>query len=135
MWRSVLSVLAGAVLWTALWLPFTTAMQAAFPDVVVPEQYLGHAPTLLTFIAASVVFSVAAGYLTALVAATKPVHHAFALGILQLALGIAFEASYWELMPVWYHLVFLVLLIPGNVWGGVLRANRRPAAHAPRMEA
>lgn len=132
MWRSVLSVLAGAALWTVLWLPFTRMMQAAFPDIVIPAQYLGHVPMLLTFIAASAVFSIAAGYVTALVAKSKPVHHAFALGLLQLALGIGFEASYWALMPVWYHLVFLALLIPGNVWGGMLRANRRVTAQALR---
>jgi len=127
MWRSILSILAGAVLWTALWLPFTRAMQAAFPSVIVPDQYLGHVPSLLTFLVASVVFSVAAGYLTALVAKSKPVLHALALGILQLALGIGFELSYWALLPAWYHLVFLALLIPGNVGGGGLRARRRDA--------
>jgi len=132
MWLSILSVLAGAALWTVLWLPFTRLMQVAFPDIVIPEQYLGHVPILLAFIAASVVFSVAAGYLTALVARSKPVHHSFALGVLQLALGIGFEASYWASMPVWYHLVFLALLLPGNVWGGVLRANRRMAALTAR---
>jgi len=128
MWRSVLSVVAGAVLWAALWVPFTRAMQMAFPSRVIPDQYLGHAPTLATFIAASVVFSVAAGYVTALVARSKPVRHAFALGVLQLALGIGFELSYWELLPTWYHLIFLVLLIPANVWGGMLLARRRAAA-------
>ena len=82
---------------------------------------------LLAFIVASFLFSLAAGYVTALAAKSKPVQHAFALGIVQVLLGIAFEVSYWEMLPVWYHLVFLALLLPGNVLGGVMRARQRPA--------
>ena len=127
MLRSVLSVLAGAVVWAGLWIPFNLGMQAAFPDTIDPERYLGHVPSLLAFIAASFLFSLAAGYVTALAAKSKPVQHAFALGIVQVLLGIAFEVSYWEMLPVWYHLVFLALLLPGNVLGGVMRARQRPA--------
>lgn len=128
MWRSILAVVAGAVLWTALWIPFNLGMQAAFPAIIDPERYLGHLPVLLCYVAMSFVFSIAAGYLTALVAQTKPVQHAVVLGLLQLALGIGFELSYWALLPVWYHVVFLVLLLPGNVLGGMLRGARRSVA-------
>lgn len=129
MLRSVLSVIAGVVAWSALWIPFSLGMQAAFPDIIDPEQYLGHVPILSSYIVASFGFSVLAGYVTALAARTKPVHHALALGVVQLAIGIGFEVSYWALLPVWYHLVFLALLIPGNVWGGKLRQSRQ-LAHA-----
>lgn len=128
MGRSILAVLAGVVLWSALWIPFGLGMQAAFPDLIDPQRFLGHVPTLLTYLAASFVFSVAAGYLTAFVAKTKPVPHALALGVVQLLIGIGFEVSYWAMLPVWYHLVFLALLIPGNVLGGSLQARRRPDA-------
>ena len=123
--RSVLAVLAGVVVWSALWIPFSLGMQAAFPDVIDPERYLGHVPTLLSYIVASFLFSVIAGYLTALAAKAQPVQHTVWLGVVQLLIGIGFEASYWNLLPVWYHLVFLALLLPGNVLGGVLQRNRR----------
>jgi hypothetical protein len=42
---------------------------------------------------------------------------------IQLAVGSAFEASYWDMTPVWYHLVFLALLVPTTVLGGRLRAG------------
>jgi len=47
------------------------------------------------------------------------------LGVLQLAIGISFEVSYWAMLPVWYHLVFLALLLPGNVLGGAVRRQAR----------
>ena len=72
--------------------------------------------------------TIAAGYVTGLTAARNALKHAWALGVAQLALGIFFEVSYWNLLPVWYHLVFLALLIPGNVFGGSWSEARRPVA-------
>lgn len=131
MLRSVLAVLAGVVLWSAFWLPFNLGMQAAFPDIVDPERYLGHVPMLLVFIVASFLFSVAAGYVAAWAARVKPVQHALVLGVVQLAIGIGFEVSYWDMLPVWYHLVFLALLIPGNLIGGMLRAGQVHKGRTP----
>jgi hypothetical protein len=46
--------------------------------------------------------------------------------VLQLGLGIFFQAQYWQLMPLWYHLPFLALLLPGNVYGAwMFDASRR----------
>ena len=44
-----------------------------------------------------------------------------ALGILQLVLGLAVTVGAYASAPLWYHLVFLALLIPGNVIGARLR--------------
>ena len=37
------------------------------------------------------------------------------------AVGIAVEASVWSLLPAWYHIIFLVLLIPVTMAGGRLK--------------
>ena len=55
--------------------------------------------------------------------------------IILLATGIAIEVSSWELTPVWYHMVFLALLVPATVWGGMLRVERAGAVLAPRDDA
>jgi hypothetical protein len=47
------------------------------------------------------------------------------LAVLQLILGIIAETSAWGLTPVWYHLVFLALVVPATVYGGRLRVRRR----------
>ncbi len=124
MGRSILAVFAGAVLWALLWASTNAGLMAAFPEIIQPDEYVGHLGMLLTFLGVSFIYSVAAGYITALVAKSKAIQHGLALGILQLSLGIFIEVSYWELLPVWYHLVFLVLLIPGNVTGAAIRADR-----------
>ena len=124
MGRSILAVFAGAVLWALLWASTNAGLMAAFPEIIQPDEYVGHLGMLLTFLGVSFIYSVAAGYITALVAKSKAIQHGLALGILQLSLGTFFEVSYWELLPVWYHLVFLVLLIPGNVAGAAMRADR-----------
>ncbi len=75
----------------------------------------------MTLLTLCIAVSLLAGYVTGAVARTKPVSHGLALGILQLGLGIFFQAQYWQLMPLWYHLVFLTMLLPGNVYGAWLQ--------------
>ena len=125
MFRSIASVAAGAALWAALWVSGNAGLAAAFPTIIRQGEPMFHVPVLWTYIAWSVVLSIAAGYVTALVAKRSEMQHALALGILQLGIGVATEISYWELLPVWYHLVFLTLLVPGNLLGGWMRVTRR----------
>ena len=125
MGRSIAAVLAGMVVFSVLWIGSNAALAAAYPDIIMAGQPLFHVPMLLTLIAVCVVCSVVAGYVTGMTAARNAVRHAWALGVAQLALGIFFEVSSWNLLPVWYHLVFLVLLIPGNVFGGWWSNARR----------
>ena len=120
--RVLLGVLAGAVLWAVLWVGGTGAARAALPELLDPAQPLDHVGALLGFLAYSVVLSVAAGYAAATVAAASAMRAVWILAFVQLAIGIAVEVSYWELMPVWYHLVFLALLVPATVYGGRLKA-------------
>ncbi len=35
--------------------------------------------------------------------------------------GMSVQAAVWNLMPVWYHLVFLGLLVPGCLLGARLK--------------
>ncbi len=125
MFRSIVSVAAGATLWGVLWVSGNAGLAAAFPAIIEQGEPMFHVPMLLTYIAWSVVLSIAAGYLTALVAKRSAFQHTLALGILQLGIGVPTEISYWELLPVWYHLVFLTLLVPGNLVGGWMRVTQR----------
>jgi hypothetical protein len=123
MGRSVLAVVAGALVWAVLWVGGTSQMPTIFPGVVQGEPLRATGP-LLALIAYSVVLSVLAGWTTGRTAPSRPVRHATILAGIQLALGIAFEVSAWALTPAWYHLVFLALIVPATVYGGRLAAGR-----------
>jgi len=131
MGRAIAAVVAAEVVWSVLWIGGGFAAQAAFPDIIDPTRPLTHMGALLSYIAYSVVLSVLAGWVAAAVKGASPMRTVWVFAWIQLAIGIGFEASYWSLMPVWYHLVFLALLVPATVWGGSLRAgSARPAVAA-----
>jgi hypothetical protein len=130
MGRAILAVLAGAAIWAALWIGGTQAAQAALPDLLPAGQPLTHTGALMGYIVYSVLLSMLAGYVTAAIAEKNPMPAVWGLAVLQLALGIGFEASAWSLTPVWYHIVFLALVVPATVYGGKLRVRPRQARTA-----
>lgn len=124
MGRTIGAVVAGAVVWAVLWIGGNAGLAAAAPDIVVPGESLTHLPTLVGLVVFGAVLSVLAGYTTAAVKGSAPMGAVRALAALQLALGLFFELTSWELLPVWYHLVFLAMIVPATLWGGHLRAQR-----------
>lgn len=127
--RDVMAVVAGAVLWAVLWVG-GSALAAPMLGVVA-GQPITDTGVLLGYIAYSVLLSILAGYTAAAVAGHAPMRPVRWLAGVQLLLGIVFEVSAWSLTPVWYHLVFLVLLVPAVLLGGRLRAAGAARAGHP----
>ena len=73
---------------------------------------------LLAYLLLSVVASLAAGVATAKLAPRLPMRHVWILAALLLATGIPVQMTSWELLPAWYHLMFLAALVPVTVLGG-----------------
>lgn len=130
MGRALGGIVAGFLLWTVLWLGFASLMQAGFPDIIHPEQPLTHTGVLLGYVGYSVLISILAGFVCAAIRRESPMKTVWVFAFIQLLVGIGFETSYWDMTPVWYHLVFLALLVPATVWGGRLKAGRAAAAAA-----
>jgi hypothetical protein len=123
-------VLAGAVVWAVLWVGGTKVVQMAVPTALPAGQPVTDTGVLVSLILYSVVLSILAGYVTARIASSDPAPAVRGLAILQLVLGVGIEASAWSLTPVWYHIVFLLLLVPATIYGGRLAIRRgiaRPA--------
>ena len=128
MLRSILAVIAGNIVWTILWLAMNGILAGIHPQIADGKTRIESVSLLVFILVYSVVISVVAGYITALIARRNEIAHTVALGILQLAMGIFFQSQAWNLLPIWYHLSFLILLIPGNIIGGLIRQKQTPSA-------
>ncbi|MBV9209452.1 MAG: hypothetical protein JOZ52_02420 [Acidobacteria bacterium] len=123
--RSILAVIAGSVTWMLTALGTDAVLMNTFPQWYNGGGRVEDVPVLLLSGFYSLLFSVLGGYVTALIAGRRELQHAFILGVLQLLMGIVATIKFWERAPVWYHLIFLLLLIPANLLGGRLRARQK----------
>jgi hypothetical protein len=116
MGRAIGAVVAGFALWSVLWLGAGAGIGAAFPDAVQAGEPVTSAAVLLSY-------TVLSGFVCAAVRGATPMKSVWALALVLLAVGMAVEIGGWALTPVWYHLVFLALLVPATVWGGSLKSG------------
>jgi len=119
--RNILAVLAGNLGWTLLWLGCNAALKSAGLLPADATKRVESTTPLLILLVLSVVFSIAAGFVTSAVAGGTSYWPTIVLCGIQVALGIFFQSQAWNLMPVWYHLSFLFLLVPATLFGAWLR--------------
>lgn len=120
MWTSFGSVVAGYLVWTVVFLGGGAGVRAAFAEVHRPDGGTDHLGLLLGYLALSVLASLAAGATTARIARDRPDRWVLVLAVLLLATGILAQVGSWSLLPIWYHLAFLVSLVPATLLGGRL---------------
>jgi len=133
--RIILGVIVGFIAWTIIWigsdqflinaLDWYSRHHMAFTAAVVNHAAFEADQTVLIMnIARSLIASLLAGYLTAVVAGENR-RSTIALGVVLLIVGVVFETIAWNYLPIWYHLLFLVLLIPVTIAGGKLKRFSR----------
>lgn len=128
MGRTIGAVVAGVVLWGALWNGGNFALAAA--GLFTVGEPITSVTALLVLIAYSAALSVLAGYVAAMIKGGDAMGAVQALAGVNLTIGIVVEVMYWSLMPVWYHIVFLALVVPMTMIGG----RKRIAARAGSAE-
>jgi hypothetical protein len=80
--------------------------------------------TLIVALAYRTGFTVAAGYLTAMLAPRNGLKHAVVLGIIGTLLGALGAVSMWSYGDQWYPIALTVLAVPSTWLGGWLRTRR-----------
>lgn len=118
--RSIVAVIVGSGVWGLLWVASHAAFASRMQE---PGGRITSLPALTLLLILSFILSVVSGYVTAWLAGKDEIRHGVLLGFLQLAIGIFFTVRHYDLTPFWYNVLFLVLLIPGNVLGAGIRAG------------
>ncbi len=130
--RIILGVIAGFIAWSIIWLGSDQVLISSSPNWYGSHQYAFQAAMvnqtsftpdstiLLLHLVRAAIISIMAGFLAALIARENR-RAPLILGVLLLLFGIGVQAVAWSYLPIWYHLVFLAMLIPFTVIGGRLK--------------
>ncbi len=116
--RAILGVIAGYAAWTILWLGGNALLFGEASRVIGEGQAFTAAGPLVGVIVLSVVCSIVAGLTAAKIAKSRAAGAVIVMALLLLATGVGVQLGVWSLMPVWYHLAFLVLIIPVTIASG-----------------
>jgi hypothetical protein len=130
--KIVLGVIAGFVAWSILWVGSDQVLMVSAPtwygahqlDLelarATQEPFSADSTILLFNLFRGVIVTIMSGFLAAFIA-NENRRTPLILGVLLLLVGIGVEAMYWNQIPIWYHLVFLGMLIPVTILGGKLK--------------
>ena len=117
MMRLLFAVVLGFIVWTLLWLAGNAAVSAVAPGAL--EMDAPPNPSALgALLLLAAAISWLSGYVAARVGGGRPRRAALVLGGVLLAVGVTIEAQYWRVLPLWYHIIFLALLLPLTYIGG-----------------
>jgi hypothetical protein len=94
-------------------------MRGAWPDYArVADAMIFTLPMMLARLSIGAVATIAAGWITTVIAG-RSTFVRFAPGLLLLLAFIPQHIMLWEKFPIWYHLTFLLSLIPLTYLGGM----------------
>jgi hypothetical protein len=113
--KATIAVITGYVLWTVLWLAGNAGFRAGGLTPADQSIAIESVRALLALLCLSVVASIFSGYIIGMIAPSTRAHYICAA--LLLATGIVAQWGVRSLLPVWYHTVFLILIIPMVVIG------------------
>ena len=134
--RIIAGVVVGFIVWSIVWVGSEALMAAISPNWLgkhsleaqtaltagTPLASANDAGIAIINLLRSFVTSIIAGYMAALVAGEYK-RSTMGLGIILLLVGIAIEYMFWNLAPAWYHVIFVLGLIPMTILGGRFRRS------------
>jgi len=132
MLKIVLGVVVGFVAWSILWVGSDQVLMMASPNwygahqlgfekaVTNQEPFSADSTILIMHLFRNAIISIMSGFLAAFVAGENK-KSPLGLGIILLIVGVLVEAMAWNYAPAWYHIVFVVLLVPMPIIGGKLK--------------
>jgi len=117
--RQILGVVAGLLVWVAVATIAGVVMRGAWADYArVADAMTFTLPMMIARLTIGAVATIAGGWVAAFIGRSTLTR--LAPGILLLVMFIPEHITLWQKFPVWYHLTFLVSLVPLTWLGGSL---------------
>lgn len=131
--RIFLGIIVGYIIWSILWIGTDAVFSAASADwarkstdfreaVANNIPYTPDSMILIVLLIKSAIITIISGFVAALIARENS-KSTIILGLLLLISGIFVQMMHWNYMPLWYHIPFLLMLIPLTILGGKLKSN------------
>ncbi len=133
MTRIILGIIVGFIVWSILWVGSDAVLSAISPGwygknlnelAAAMENktagYMADSTLLVIGLIRSVIISLVSGFVAASIA-RENVKSTLGLGVLLLLFGAFVQIIYWNYVPLWYNIPFLILLIPMTILGGKLK--------------
>jgi hypothetical protein len=121
--KRILAVIAGLVVWVVIATVAGLIMRAAWPAyAAVAHAMTFTLPMMFARLSIGAVATLAAGWVTAVVS-RRSILAVLTTGLILLVLFIPQHIMLWTRFPIWYHLTFLVSLVPLAYTGGQIAAR------------
>ena len=118
--RAILAFVAAAVVWVVVISVLDRALRFIVPGYAVAEPRMAFTFGMMAArLVIAAITSLAAGAVAAVIAPASP-RVPWVLGLVLLGVFIPEHFRLWRLFPLWYHLTFLVTLVPLVVLGARL---------------
>jgi len=125
MFRIIIGVVVGFIVWSILWVGFDAVLRAVWISYDESVKAMTFSSTMLVIpLILSAIVSIISGFVAALISKENS-KSPLILGILLLIVGIFVQISAWDKIPLWYNLAFWTLLIPMTILGGRLRTKNQ----------
>lgn len=132
MLRIILGVAAGFIAWSIMWVGSQQVLMSVWPEwygahqhafekaTLNKEPFMADTTILIMNLVRLTIVSILSGFLAAVIAGESK-RSTLILAILLLAFGAVVTALTWSLLPIWYHILLLLLLVPMTILGGKLK--------------
>jgi hypothetical protein len=124
MWKPVLAVVAGILVWMAVVTVSGVILRLSWPayaDVAAAMAFT--LAMLIARLSISALATLVMGAVTARIVPRSTIAR-LVPGVLLLAVFIPVHVGLWNKFPAWYHLTFLLSLVPLGYAGGMISSGR-----------
>jgi hypothetical protein len=114
----IFGVVAGVISWGILFNVVWIGLAAVRPGTFADDNTTSNLVNLTMLLLASFIVSIAAGWLTRTIAKNQKA--LITLALVNLFIGIGVQGGSWDGFPMWYHMLFLLGVVPFTLLGGRL---------------